>query len=464
MRIGDPRWAGFATRVAVAIAFAGACGPSADEAAPCEDGSAVQVLRTAPDEWAKLRGKLGDRLVFDVETYQSGAPYEGGLVTTSTRTVGECGEDPREVAAGFALVAVDEVEDVLLVSGFPGPVSVLDLESGRATPVLEEWSSRSRLGERELVSADHGGTIRLVRRPLGASPAEIVGHDAIPHDFEFDFILGDGTFWVGDDELRYVDTKHRLWRVELASGAAILERAGVSEFSVADDASFVVVATWNGGRVGASVAVDVLLPALGEWRELGRGLWFYDTGPWAVLADGERVVVHDVIRAQTHALDVDVLPLAVDDERLYLYGAGELWTPATGERVRLDVDPSVLPRFAFGTLWGLEGRDDGPTGTLWRIPMDGSARLFVADRLDDWLAIEDVGLLLWRAPDEASDERVLEIFDVEEEQLRRIDVGVPRAIDSRVEFGLVGEGELLYPIARGERAGWWRVGVLGSPG
>jgi hypothetical protein len=434
--------------VASAILVLSACGPDASSAAAiCGQPPPVRVLATAADEEASLAGGLGDRLWFEVERFVRGVPYEGGVVESpGVVGIGMCGEDPRVV--GESNVAfLDPVEELVLVRRFPGALQAVDPRAETITPVLDEVSHRAAITPHGVVATDRRDAIWLARRPLGTHTPERIGRDVKPYASEF--LIGDSSFRVDHDELRYLDARARLWRVALASGEATLEQTDVTSFHTADDGSFVAFLSATGD-------VGVLLPATGETRAIGTADAYYATGRWVVLADDRTTTAHDVPAATTHSLDgTGVLPWAIDRERLFLYGAGELWTPTSGERTRLDMPVDELPRWVNGELWMHVWHEDERERALWRVPIDGSPRELVAARVSDWQALDDEVLLLWRITDEG--DRALEVWSPEAPELLRLDVGVPRRIDAGVAFDLTGDGELIYAIAPGPRAGWWRT-------
>ncbi len=423
-----------------------ACGPAVgDGPEVCGREGPVRVLATAPEDEALLAGVLGDRVWLSIDHYLSGAPDEGGLVAPGgVVDVGTCGEDPQERQLG-PIAALDSVEQVVLVHRSPSGRDVLEPSTGVVRPVIEETSFRTRLTAQGLVATDGDETLWWVPRPLGTRAPVRIGQDVVPYDF--DFLLGDPYFWVSDDTIRYVDTDRRMWRVALPSGDATIEHTDVTRFSTADDGSFVAFLTGSG-------EVGVIERATGRARTVAPGDVVYATGEWIAFGTDDGAAVHHVATATTYVDGREVLPWAIDDDRLFLYGVAELWTPRTGERTRLDMPELELPRWAHGTFWFHAWVEDESARVLWHVPADGSPRTTVADRVSDWMPLPDAALLLWRMTEDG--ERALEVWREGELEPVRLDVGVPREIDAGV---MLVEEDLLYRISAPGREGWWRTAL-----
>lgn len=459
--------------IAVILLTAG-CGPEAEERAAldevCGHPSPFRVLETD-----------------DVDTLTSSSIHRIGehvFVGRSTVYAFEpCGDAPRIVARDVAMLEEREpfTGVALACSGEKRQDIVLVDPLGTEPPrtVFTAPGCNGRWGKHGIIGVvrDEQHENNLVIQPYPddlegppVGPVQLLGgvRDA-----------GAETVALRDDELLIIDRDGDLIRVELPSGVASVEQAGVSVFALSPDARFLAFMDERG-----LVEMDALAQAHGDLhlRDRVTGEEMVVEGAsmsWPLVLDmpgfawlwlgvepGVSTQVVDLATRSMHAIpgDRELWLVTVDGQWLTELRTGSfaLRDVASGRETLLpNLDLHGDPNLWFVDETGLEVIDgtsaDGP---LLRLDFDGSPPEALARRVDlgyDKLAD---GRIVTRVDiDEVTRAGVLVVVEPSSLDEQIVDADVTHSIHVDLGSGF-GDNAIMYAVDDGDRSGMWlaRIG------
>jgi len=457
----------------------------------CGESSPLRVLELGPDQM--VRGyetlRVQDRVLYVVSSFdkeRNDVPF--AITTESTVwSAGACGESPVQVATGVDdLFTIERWPDVVLgCEAATGNVVVVDPTGAEAphvvfAPGLQErygcvlqWTDRGMLSV-EKHDEEFGA---LMLHPYPNDPrTETAVPELVIDPIRIGPSGGNGPGYIGNvlytypDEILALTPEETLVRVDLADGAVSTLQTSVAGFEASQDGQYVLWQDTTVTRDDPNAPEGKLFlrdRADGSDTLLGEGALRSMVLPLKLIEHGIIQIGLGFTKAPSRVfflpgfdfIDLEAglsLTFQLPDGRWmatsFFGGHLDAIDPTTQERTRMFPREARVLRRDDEALQVLETRSDTRADApLWRVPLDGSPRTKLADRvmremrpLDDGRLLSPVGVgahwvgaLVLVEPETRAELRV-------DDRVHSYSLDVSRAND---------EGIVSYSVSDGERSG-----------